>query len=268
MYPEVIGAVSRFSPPFRGKRRIMDMLVPAQGTFHADIFGFRMHLDVSEFIQRMMFLGMYERRETRTVKNVLNPGMTFVDVGANVGYYTAMAATIVGPGGRVVAFEPSPEPFRRLHTWVTSNGATNITIVNAGLSDDNAELVLFVPPEAYHNHDPSVVEYCRDMTSIRVESRRFDEEFLRQGLTRVDLMKVDVEGHEPRVFSGCEDLLRRGQIRRLLCEFNDPLLRRCQSSSFQLLKYLAELGFTADDPSRCDGPVQNLLLSHHSANRP
>src|ERR1041385_7304916 len=77
---------------FRGKLRLLRALTPSQGERLAGVFGTRMHLDLGEDIQRHIYLGAFEPRETALVRHWLHPGMTFVDVGANAGYYTALAA--------------------------------------------------------------------------------------------------------------------------------------------------------------------------------
>ena len=110
-------------------------------------------------------------------------------------------------------------------------------------------------------HDPSMVEYCEGMTPISVPVRRLGAVLEELGITRVDVMKIDVEAHEPEVFAGCESLLRAGCIRSILCEFNDPLLRKRGSSSLILLEYLRGLGYrTGQAPETLEGRVVNLLL--------
>jgi hypothetical protein len=144
IFPEIPGALTCGSlhirssmPPsfsetlrainFRGKGRLLNLLCPKSGVKRAQIFGNSMELDLADLIQRQIYQGTFEPRETASVKRYLRPGMTFVDVGANVGYYTALAANLVaGRGGRVVAFEPSPYAFARLKKlrnrtgWTTS----------------------------------------------------------------------------------------------------------------------------------------------------
>jgi predicted methyltransferase len=78
-------------------------------------------LDLKDLIQRDIYWGTFEPNETRLVQEYLRPSMTFLDVGANLGYYTALAASLVGRRGRVIAFEPSPYAFEKLHAMVVNN---------------------------------------------------------------------------------------------------------------------------------------------------
>src|SRR4051812_45920835 len=97
---------------FRGKARLFNLFCPRSGTKRARIFGSVFSLDLADFVQRQIYLGTFEPKETRLVNGFLQPGMTFVDAGANVGYYTALAAAkVAGNQGRVIAFEPSPYAF-------------------------------------------------------------------------------------------------------------------------------------------------------------
>ena len=111
---------------FRGKARLLNRLTEGAGIRSARIFGGRFELDLSEFIQRQVYLGTFEPRETSLVKGYLRPGMTFVDVRANIGYYTALAASLVGAEGRVVAFEPSAYAFEKLSAMASKSDLTQV----------------------------------------------------------------------------------------------------------------------------------------------
>src|SRR5436190_21982560 len=91
--------------PFR-KFRLLNPLVPTRGFRRAKIFGASMELDLADIIQRQIYLGCYEPDCTRWAKRALRPGGVMIDVGANVGYFTALAAARVGLAGRVFAIEP------------------------------------------------------------------------------------------------------------------------------------------------------------------
>jgi hypothetical protein len=89
--------VSQLRPfQFRGKGRLAELVIPRTGKRNALIFGSRFSLDLSDYLQRHIYAGSFERVESAVVRKKLRPGMTFVDVGANVGYYTALAARLVG----------------------------------------------------------------------------------------------------------------------------------------------------------------------------
>src|SRR5258706_10762753 len=87
-------------------------------------------------------LRVYENTETRFFMNVCKPGMTFLDVGANIGIYTALALPRIGATGRVVALEPDRESFEYLRKTVTANHADNVTCVCKAAADHSGVMTL------------------------------------------------------------------------------------------------------------------------------
>jgi FkbM family methyltransferase len=227
---------------FRGKTRLLNLLCPKSGAKRTRIFGSSMELDLSDFIQRQIYLGTFEPDETRWVKAYLRPGMTFVDVGANVGYYTALAAhKVAGGEGRVVSFEPSPYAFERLNRFVEANRLAHVTAVNAGLSDSTGETQLYLGADS-DNHTPTMVAHPNTIaTTVKIVT--LDAEAERLGVDRLDLIKIDVEGHEPKVLAGAKGLMKERRIRAVLCEFNEVWLGQAGSSQQELSWILRQAGF-------------------------
>jgi FkbM family methyltransferase len=226
---------------FRGKGRLFNSFYSNAGLRRARVFDSVFELDLGDLIQRKIYLGTFEPRETRLARTFLGPGMTFVDVGANVGYYTALAAKhVAGGAGRVIAFEPSPYAFQRLHSMVVANRLEHITAVNAGLSDASGRRNLYLGVDS-RNHTPTMVAHGNS-TATEVPVVTLDAEAERLGIERIDLMKIDVEGHEPRVLNGAKRLLSEGRIRAVLCEFNEFWLRHAGSSSRDLEQLFERFG--------------------------
>src|ERR1700730_3314616 len=114
---------------FRGKARLLHSLCSREGEQEAEIFGYQIKLDLSDYIQRSIYLSVFEPHESAQVKQYLKEGMTLVDVGANVGYYTLLAASLVGRRGRVLAFEPSPYAFERLVETIRRNNLSQVCAI-------------------------------------------------------------------------------------------------------------------------------------------
>jgi FkbM family methyltransferase len=226
---------------FRGKARLLNKLCPKSGVKRAQIFGSAMELDLSDFIQRQIYLGTFEPAETRIVRDYLGPGMTFVDVGANVGYYTALAAKkLAGGGGRIIAFEPSTYAFGKLQRFAETNQLDHVTAINAGLSDRSGKTKLYLGAGS-NNHTPTMVAHeGANVTEVSIVT--LDAEAERLGLDRLDLIKIDVEGHELKVLAGAERLLRERRIRAVLCEFNEVCLRQAGSSPQELERIFQAAG--------------------------
>lgn len=244
-------------PYFRGRARLLGALLPRSGVRTTEVGGFPLRLALSDYIQRKIYMGCYEPRETKLVKALLRPGDTFVDAGANIGYYTAMAAGIVGPTGTVLAFEPFPELYETLRrTFATCD---RVKCLPVALSDSDGRLTLYIPPESYGNIDPSAFQYCADMRGISVPARPLTEILRDLGVRTVHLLKTDTEGFELRVLKGCEQLLGEGRVHAVLCEVNPGLLDLAGCSPKELIEYLLDHGFRLSTPYR-DGDFANLLF--------
>src|SRR5260221_1686639 len=177
--------------------------------------------------------------------------MTFVDVGAIVGYYTALASSLVGKPGSVIAFEPSPYAFGRLRSMVQANKLEHVRPVHSGLSDVAGQLNLYLG-NGSHNHTPTMVPH-ENATVTLVSVQTLDSAAEQMGIERIDLMKIDVEGYETRVLAGATRLLKEGRVRAILCEFNDHWLRQAGSSPEKLTSIISSAGLieasaTAQNP--------------------
>jgi FkbM family methyltransferase len=228
---------------FRGKYRLLTLIAPNDGTRDATVFGLKFRLDLGEWIQRNIYLGTYEPQETRLVAAFLKPGMTVIDVGANVGYYTALAASEVGMGGRIFAIEPDQTAFAQLEALIDMNHLP-ARAFNIGLGEQNGEEHLYQSPKS-RNNTPTMIAHDGHPPMRRVTIRTLDDCLDEWRVPHVDLLKVDVEGWEPQILAGAACALASGRIDAILCEFNEPWLRAGGSSSEALWKTLSGFGFRA-----------------------
>jgi FkbM family methyltransferase len=240
---DVLAAVLR-PLQFRGKERLANAILPRSGRRSTYIFGARFSLDLSDFIQRHIYAGSYERLETQRVRGILRPGMTFVDIGANVGYYTALAASAVGPEGRVLAFEPSRYAFPRLQRMIAANHLSSVTVFACGLADTPGETILYggAEDDLLNNHTATMVPNDNPHRST-VEIDTLDRVAERLGIRHIDLVKIDVDGYEMRVLLGASGLLRAGCIDNLLLECNEHWFGQANTSRGEISDYLESNGF-------------------------
>jgi FkbM family methyltransferase len=155
-----------------------------------------------DLIQMYVHLfGSWEPDLAAFLRRRLRPGDLFVDVGANVGCMTALAAKVVGTGGAVVAIEASPNVLDELRETVARNRLTNVRLVGAAASDRHEELTLFAGPT--HNVGlTATVEHRGLQAAGRVQAAPFGELVTADERTRARLVKIDVEGAEDRVLAG------------------------------------------------------------------
>ena len=190
--------------------------------------------------------GSFEPNEFAFLDRVLKPGMVFVDVGANDGYYTLFAARRVGPSGRVVAAEPSSRERAHLQRNLGRNGLDNVTVVPAaiGAASGLADLHLAHGVHAGHNTLGSFAHDDVVRASLeRVPIEPLDAVIARLGLAQVDFVKIDVEGAEALVIAGAATVLKSMRP-MLLLEVNDKALRAQRNCADGLVGTLRrELGY-------------------------
>ena len=238
---ELLRCYLKYFPLRDGKISIYKLfnehLAPSSHLVEVEInLGFKLLLDLKEPSQRMIyFFGNYdERHEIALLRKLLAPGDVFWDIGANIGFYTLTASTLVGPEGLVVAFEPGPQAWRALMANLHLNHRTNIIPFKLAVTDAYGWVTLYSRPEIADGGaslipppDPS----SRADLCPAVNLDGFYKDF---GGAPPTFIKLDVEGAEDRVLAGSRRLLAGPDPPLLLIEMNNP-----QTVS----DYLQNLGF-------------------------
>lgn len=162
--------------------------------------------------------GYWEMWLTEALETVLRPGMVAIDIGANVGYFTLLMASRVGAGGRVFAFEPNPPIGDLLLESARRAGlADRITVRRDPLWDADGEQSVLKVPEAEPKNAHLVTHAGEDVPGIRMTSRRLDGY---RDLLDADVIKIDVEGAEERIWRGMSGLLARKRALTVFLEFS------------------------------------------------
>jgi FkbM family methyltransferase len=174
--------------------------VPRDGV-HSIGRGLKMDLRFDQFADQLVYYDAVEPGVFRTMLGRLRPGDVFVDIGANIGYYTLWASQIVGPTGRVLSFEPQPDIFARMSANVRMNGLTNVTPHGFALGEQLGELTLYIPDNSLgFGHASMSPQDWQNPTSVRVPVKRLDD--VLSGCPRIDLIKIDAEGAELSILKG------------------------------------------------------------------
>jgi FkbM family methyltransferase len=158
--------------------------------------GMTFDLDLGEMIDVGLFLQQYERDVVAVVERVTEPGWTVLDIGANIGAHTLRLSRLVGTTGRVFAFEPMDYAFSKLSRNLLLNEAGNTRALKLALSDHNADAC----PVDFRSSWATSGERRRETSSV--DLRKLDDWFLEHRLSRLDLIKLDVDGHEWQVLKG------------------------------------------------------------------
>ncbi|MFB7274581.1 FkbM family methyltransferase [Streptomyces sp. NPDC056244] len=171
-------------------------------------FGARFAVDTQDLIQRYIYLfGVWEPHMTRWLRGRLGPGDTFVDVGANIGYYSVLASQLVGDGGKVVAIEASPVFLQRLSQNMRLNELRNVRAVNGAVSDSR-RMLTFVLASSANMGANSIVPYDGPAEStFEIEARPLGDVLDPVEISTARVIKIDVEGAEGSVVRGMEPML-------------------------------------------------------------
>jgi FkbM family methyltransferase len=166
--------------------------------------------------------GLWEWNVGAAIRANLGPGDVFVDVGANAGYYSALAALVVGNEGHVYAIEPAPSTFLKLERNLALNSVENVTAlaVAAGAAEGSASLY---GPASGHDPSSSLLRRFADAVDSQVPVRPLHRIVEFRHRDRLKLIKVDVEGYEDAVLRGLEPLLEDGVQPLLLVEVHASL---------------------------------------------
>ena len=199
-------------------------------------------LDLCETIQQEMFLALYEPTQTAWVTECLRPGDVFIDVGANFGWYTTLGAALVCSTGKVFAFEPSPIASRVIESMIEDSLLQNVMLTKAAVGKENGNASLFLP-NTRHLHSPSILQSDPAFIPVQVPVIALDGFAPLIKVPKIKLVKIDVEGYEPDVLTGMENLIKEKRIENIICEFNSGWLKRNMATPAQLYERFINLGF-------------------------
>ncbi len=185
--------------------------------------------------------GAWERVETAIMLRLLEPGMTVVDIGANLGYYAVIASRLVEPGGRVIAFEPEPRNQALLTANLKRNLCANVEVHLNAVSDEVGQsitLYLAADNPGDHRIFPDQEEAGREHATV--VSTTVDAVV---GGAPVHFVKMDIQGAEGHALVGMEQTLRGNDDIVVLFEFWPYGLRRASTTPEHVLESLAAAGF-------------------------
>jgi FkbM family methyltransferase len=164
-------------------------------------------LALPEHYHRPSFsLGLFEPHVVEAMRHHVRPGAVAYDVGANVGYHTLYLADLVGPSGKVLAFEPNPSDHARLQWNVQANQARSVRILNQAVAAASGT-VSFATFEVAGIHRIATGEVPADAKMIQVPAVSLDDFVYAHGNPTPDFIKIDVEGGEDEVLRGAARLL-------------------------------------------------------------
>ncbi|KRR06440.1 hypothetical protein CQ12_16550 [Bradyrhizobium jicamae] len=246
------------------RRAIEQFRTPPTGLARTHFDGVQYEIDMS--MHRMMkkdFFRTHEMFLERIFNRCLAPGRTFVDIGANCGYWSAYSLSLVGQSGEVHAFEPVPQYFTFVRRLAELNSSYRIIANQVACGARSGTFTMAVVPpcaENFDNYDINIgstslaagfLDHASELTEgLTVEVIAFDNYAREQkiDLDRVGLIKIDVEGFETEVFDGMQSVLAKsGQKVPILCEVLTDLDRSKPLDGRRIIERLEGFGYRCLD---------------------
>ncbi len=238
------GATSNVPATYLGNNRALIRTVHGQ----------KMYVDTRDLVSgpHLILDGYWEGRVSEELANHLKDGATVIEVGANMGYYTLLAASKVGPTGKVISFEANPDLCALVHKSIEINGFSDYCEVINKAATDKAGTVSFqrwkehtgLSSIAFYNQ-----EYVRQnydsVDEISVETVSLDSFLEERGVLHVDVIKIDAEGCEPLIFKGLKNTFERNEELAVIFELN-PMSRTMGLDLTEMVDGFLKDGFSLD----------------------
>jgi FkbM family methyltransferase len=237
--------------------------------------GLKIRLHGDSELCHLIYCRHFEAHEREFLNRFLRPGDVFVDVGANIGLFTLIAAERVGPKGKVLAFEPAAKTFGRLVDNVGLNKLSNVECFRLALSDSRGHLQLTASKDGYDAWNSLAKVALGELRETElVEVIEWDQFAGSRDLSggSVTMMKIDVEGWESRVLEGGKEFFIGSDAPVLQVEFTDDaaeaagsschaLYERLQNYGYEMFVYDAGKGRLVRESRRAKYPYLNIIAA-------
>ena len=194
-----------------------------------------------------MYFGCYEMEMIEAMKNLLKSGDVFIDVGANIGYLTAIGAGLVGKSGQVHSFEPVPEYFRRLEKMAMMNPDYRIVVNQCALGEKEGTGNICVARQniGWNTMVPNFMKGGTLKETLRISIDRLDSYLEENAIEDVSLIKIDVEGFEFPVLKGLQVYFEKTSNRpAIICEVVPNAYSLLGRKLAELPEYIKEYGYS------------------------
>lgn len=191
-------------------------------------------------------LRWYEPGSTRVSKKFLKPGMKVLDIGADVGYYSRLFSELVGPEGKVWAFEPYPDSYNLLKKNTQLPKYRNVIPIKKAIADSSGKVKFFAAsrPAKHSFYDVSKAKSDFSLkNNLTVESTTVDDFLLAEGSPQINFIKMDIEGAEPKALAGMRNAVSRSKNLAMIVELNLKALQLAGKNPSLFLNQLENMGF-------------------------
>lgn len=208
---------------------------------YTNSMGITFELFLEEYLMKQVYLyDIYEKNTIRHLRYLTKPGSVCVDCGANSGFYTLTLASIAGTMGQVHSFEPLSINFNRLSENVRLNSFKNIHLNQVGLSNRKDSLDIFF---GGNNLGTASMYTTNKAQKETIHLRTLDDYCAEQGISTIDLLKIDIEGAEFECLKGAVNIIESSPDMILVMEIMEDNCQRAGYSAKELYDYVISLGF-------------------------
>jgi len=202
----------------------------------------RIKADLEDWIQQnIFFTGVYDSKSVRFVKDTLNEGDTFLDIGANIGCFTLVAAQKVRRSGRVIAFEPVEFVSKKLEHNILINKLDNVTVVRKAVYERDTHIKLHVARKENLGMSSILKHDTESGEVLNVEAVSLDEYLKNKNINEVKIIKLDIEGAELPALKGMDNILSR--LKPVLIVEVSPEVTKSSKDRLQVFELLFQKNY-------------------------
>jgi FkbM family methyltransferase len=262
-----------YPPKYMSEQRLTELEIPICGQsllFRLDLTSKTQKLIYDEYKEGII----YEPATVLALSKFLAPGDVFIDLGAHVGFHSVVAAAMVGPSGVVLAFEPNPASYASLSNHIEINKLSHLRAFNMAVGgfdgkatlyenlDNDGECALWPVNQSVDN----IKTASTSLNSTSVPQVTLDTIASQLRLSRIDVLKMDVEGSEVKVMEGAQQYLAGGAAKLIIAEFHPFALAQMGNTASQFLKIFYDFGYRGFWSK--DGDTFNEITFHPGSFEP
>ena len=215
-------------------------------TDSAEVWAGKMFLHPNDAF-RLSIYGIHSKIDFEIFQKYVKKGDNVLDIGANIGYFTLMLAKLVGPTGKVFAFEPDPRNISLLKKNIETNGYQNVVVVPKAVSNVNEKCTLFTSQSTFGQNRIYEPKKTKNQEYIPIESETIflDNFFMNnKKIENISFVKIDVEGAEKYVLEGMKNILSLNKNIKIFSEIDLDFLNDAGSSYTEMIEFLEKKEFT------------------------
>jgi len=215
-------------------------------TDHAQVWAGKMFLHPNDAF-RLSIYGIHSELDLEIFKKHVKKGSNVIDIGANIGYFTLILAKLVGPTGKVFAFEPDPRNISLLKKNIEINKYENVTIIPKAVSNVNGKCTLYTSQDSFGQNRIYEPKKTRNQEFIPIEAETISlDDFIKNQdiIDAISFVKIDVEGAEKLVLDSMKDILKNSDRIKIFSEIDLARLNDAGSNYNEVIEFLYENNFT------------------------